>query len=94
LKQSLQGAKAYYELKGVVGLFESQAMKSALEMSSRKIWKIEQVRHCKIPEPTVDQIAKLVRKGIRNAETRRPTTMRERRLIVEIVLGRMGFWPP
>jgi hypothetical protein len=93
-KKTLEGAQNYYELKSVVGLFEIKPMKSALEMTSRKIKKIERTRNMKIPEPMVDGIAKLVRKGILNAEKRRPTTSRERRMIVEGILQRMGVWPP
>jgi hypothetical protein len=94
LKDTQEGAQNYYQLKTVVGLFETKPMKSALEMTSRKIKKIERTRNMKIPEPMVDGMAKLVRKGILNAESRRPTTSRERRIIVESILVRMELWPP
>lgn len=80
-------------MKQRVGLFENKSMKSALEMTSRKIEKIERKRHIKISEPMVDRVSKLIRKGITNAERRRLTTSRERRLIVESVLCRIGLWP-
>ena len=82
-----------YNMKTTVGLFEDDAMKSALEMISRKIERIERVRHIKISEPMVDRIAKLIRKGVSNAEARRPTTPRDRRLIIETTMARMGLWP-
>jgi len=83
-----------YDMKTTVGLFEKKPMKSVLEMTSRKIEKIERKRHMKIPEPMVDEISKLIRKGITNAENRRPTTSCERRLIVESIMQRMELWPP
>ena len=83
-----------YAMKATVGVFEDKTMKSALEMISRKIEKIERKRNMKISEPMVDEISKLIRKGIRNAERRRPTSSRERRLIVEAVMQRMELWPP
>ena len=89
----LQFVSRYYELKGVVGVPESKPMKSALEMVSRKIKSVERARKMTIPEPVVDQLAKMIRKGVRNAEARRPTTSRDRRLIVETVMGRMEMWP-
>jgi hypothetical protein len=82
-----------YVLKATVGLFEDDAMKSTLEMISRKIKRIEKARHIKISEPMVDRISKLIRKGVSNAEARRPTTSRDRRLIVETTMARMGLWP-
>jgi hypothetical protein len=93
LKDTQEGAQNYYALKTRVGLFETKPMKSALEMTSRKIKKIEQARNIKIAEPLVDGISKLVRKGIENAENRRPTTSRERRIIVEGIMRRMELWP-
>jgi hypothetical protein len=83
-----------YAMKETIGVFEGKPMKSALEMLSRKIERIERARNIKISEAMVDRISRLVRKGIRNAETRRPTTPRERRLIVEGILRRQGVWPP
>jgi hypothetical protein len=83
-----------YDMKGRLGVFEDKPMKSCLEMVSRKIERVEHARHIKIPEPLVNEISKLIRKGIRNAEARRPTSSRERRLIVEAVLTRMELWPP
>jgi hypothetical protein len=82
-----------YAMKAAVGVFETKPMKSALEMCSRKIERINRARHVKIPEPLVDEIGKLIRKGVRAAEARRPTTSAERKVIVETVLARMG-WPP
>jgi hypothetical protein len=92
--QGIQAVQTYYELKGIVGVPESKAMKSALEMTSRKIIRVQQARHMKIPEPTVDKIAKLIRKGINNSEARRPSTSRERKIIIETVMERIGVWPP
>jgi hypothetical protein len=89
----LQFVSRYYELKAAVGLPESKPMKSALEMVSRKIKSVERARKITIPEPVVDQLAKMIRKGVRNAEARRPTTSRDRRLIVETIMGRMELWP-
>jgi hypothetical protein len=83
-----------YAMKATVGLFESKAMKSTVEMLSRKIERIQRTRNMKISEAMVDRISKLVRKGIGNAELRRPTTTRERRLIVEAILHRQELWPP
>lgn len=83
-----------YAMKATVGVFEDKAMKSALEMNSRKIERLERARNTKISEAMVDRISKLVRKGVVNAEARRPTTPRERRLIVEAILRRQGLWPP
>lgn len=82
-----------YAMKATVGLFENKAMKSTLEMLSRKIERIERARSIKISEAMVDQLAKMIRKGLLNAEARRPTTSRDRRLLVETVMGRMGWWP-
>jgi len=83
-----------YAMKKTVGLFETKHIKSALEMSSRKIERIERTRNIKISEAMVDRISKLVRAGINNAEAWRPTTPRERRLIVEAILRRQELWPP
>jgi len=82
-----------YAMKATVGLFENKATKSTLEMLSRKIERIERARSIKISEAMVDQLAKMIRKGLLNAEARRPTTSRDRRLLVETVMGRMGWWP-
>ena len=89
----LQFVSRYYELKAVVGVPESKPMKASLEMASRKIKTVERARKVTIPEPLVDQLAKLIRKGVCNAKARRPTTSRDRRLIVEAIMGRMGLWP-
>ncbi len=83
-----------YAMKKTVGIFEDHSMKSALEMISRKIERIQRARHIKISEAMVDRISKLIRKGITNADARRPTTSRERRLIIENILKRMELWPP
>jgi hypothetical protein len=83
-----------YAMKATVGVFESKPMKSALEMCKRKLEKVAQKRGIKPSEPMVTRISKLLRKGIRNAESRRPTAPRERRLIVEEILRRQGLWPP
>jgi ribosomal protein L22 len=91
--EGLQLVSQYYELKAVVGLPESKPMKSSLEMTSRKIKTVELARKVTIPEPVVDQLGKLIRKGVSNAEARRPTTSRDRRLIVETIMARMGLWP-
>ena len=62
-------ADELYAMKTRVGLFESKSMKSALEMTSRKIQKIERKKHMKTSEPMAGRISKLVRKGITNAES-------------------------
>jgi hypothetical protein len=82
-----------YVMKQTVGLFENRGMKSALEMLSRKIERIERARNIKISEDMVDRISKLVRKGVGLAESRRASTPRERRIIIETILGRQGLWP-
>lgn len=67
--------------------------KSCLEMMSTKIEKVEQVRGIKIPENLVDNLAKLVRKGLRKAKVR-PRTKKARRALVEDILQMRGLWPP
>jgi hypothetical protein len=81
-------------LKAIVGLNESKTMKSALEMASRKIQKVEAVRREKIPEAQVNVIANLIRKGIIEAEKRGTLDTRLRRMIVEGILESQGYWSP
>jgi hypothetical protein len=83
-----------YALKHVVALPESKSMKSALEMVSRKIEKVEIARKITIPQPEVDRIGNLIRKGIKEAEKHGTTSTRERKLIVQQILRTEGFWPP
>jgi hypothetical protein len=83
-----------YAMKSTIGIFESKSMKSAVELCSRKIRQVESARHIKIPEPRVNSISSLVRKGIREAERLKKTTNKDRRVAVECILGKEGFWPP
>jgi hypothetical protein len=95
IKSGLGFVKPYYELKNQVGVNEdNKSIKSALEMGSRKIRKVESIRHIDIPEPYSQRIGNLVRKGIRKAERYGKTSTRERKMIVEQILRTENLWPP
>jgi hypothetical protein len=87
-------SKHLLSLKSTVGIFEDKPTHSALEMLSRRIQLIERKRHCEIPEQQVDVLAKLVRKGIREAERVKRTRKKDRAVAVEFVLKMEGYWPP
>jgi hypothetical protein len=82
-----------YGLKAFVGVHETKSMKSAVEMLKRKIEKINELRRMRVPEPEVQRIATLVRKGIKKAEKHGETTTRERKLIVQEILRMENLWP-
>jgi hypothetical protein len=83
-----------YGLKAFVGVHESKTMKSALEMMSRKIRKVEAVRGTKVPQADVQRIGNLIRKGMKSAEKHGTTSTRERKLIVQQILRTENLWPP
>jgi hypothetical protein len=83
-----------YQMKSIVGVFESPSVRKAKEMLSRHIQKVEFIRHIKIPEHRVNDLGKLVMKGVREADRIKPTTMKVRRIAVESILEKEGFWPP
>jgi hypothetical protein len=83
-----------YGLKARVGVDERASVKSILEMLSKKIRQVETTRHIKITESRVDNIAKLARKGIEEAERLKPTTRKDRTIAAEVILQKEGYWPP
>jgi hypothetical protein len=73
---------------------ETPTMRKTLETFSRRIYTVQTARRIKIPEVTVDNMAKLVRKGFREASELGEVSRKVRESLVEWVLMEEGYWPP
>ena len=66
---------------------------SSLEVLSHRIKEVENARGIKIPETIADNVAKLLRKGIRQTGMKK-LSKKARVAIVEGILREEGYWPP